>query len=75
MGAIVMDHAVVEENVLIAAGAIVLENMRCEANSIYAGIPARKIKSLSPETFKNTIERIADNYVMYADWGREESAQ
>lgn len=73
MGAIVMDHAIIEENVLIAAGAIVLENTRCEANSIYAGIPAKKIKSLSPETFKNTIERIADNYVMYADWGREDA--
>lgn len=72
MGAIVMDHAIVEENVLIAAGAIVLENMRCESNSIYAGIPARKVKSLSPEAFKDTIERIANNYVMYAEWFKEE---
>lgn len=72
MGAIVMDHAVVEENVLIAAGAIVLENTRCESNSIYAGIPARKVKSLSPEAFKDTIERIANNYVMYAEWFKEE---
>jgi gamma-carbonic anhydrase len=71
MGAIVMDHAVVEENVLIAAGAIVLENTRCEANSIYAGVPARKVKTLSPEAFKQNIERIANNYVMYADWFRE----
>ena len=70
MGAIVMDHAVVEDNVLIAAGAVVLENTICESNSIYAGIPARKVKSLSPEVFTQTIERIATNYVMYADWFR-----
>ncbi|MEM0995351.1 MAG: gamma carbonic anhydrase family protein [Bacteroidota bacterium] len=68
MGAIVMDHAVVEENVLIAAGAVVLENSHLEAGSIYAGVPARKVKNLSPEQFKDTVARIADNYVMYASW-------
>jgi carbonic anhydrase/acetyltransferase-like protein (isoleucine patch superfamily) len=70
MGAIVMDNTVVEENVLIAAGAVVLENSRLESGHIYAGVPAKKVKAISPETFKNTIERIADNYVMYADWFR-----
>ena len=68
MGAIVMDHAVVESNCLIAAGAVVLENSHLESGFIYAGIPAKKVKALSPEVFKNTIERIADNYVMYSGW-------
>ena len=68
MGAIVMDHAVVEENCLIAAGAVVLENTRCEAGHIYAGVPARKVKAVSPETIKDEVERIANNYVMYAGW-------
>ncbi len=72
MGAIVMDQAVVEENVLIAAGAVVLENSRLEAGHIYAGVPAKKVKALDAATFKDTIERIANNYVMYADWFREE---
>jgi len=68
MGAIVMDHVVVEDNVLIGAGAIVLENSHLESGHIYAGIPARKVKALSAEAFKGTIERIADNYVMYSGW-------
>ncbi len=68
MGAIVMDHAVVEENVLIAAGAVVLENSHLESGCIYAGVPARKIKTISQERFKGTIERISNNYVMYAQW-------
>jgi carbonic anhydrase/acetyltransferase-like protein (isoleucine patch superfamily) len=68
MGAIVMDNVVVEENVLIAAGAVVLENSRLETGHIYAGVPAKKVKAISPEIFKDTIERIANNYVMYADW-------
>jgi len=68
MGAIVMDHAVVGSNTIIAAGAVVTEGMQCEANSIYAGIPAKKIKAISPELSKGEIERIANNYVMYSSW-------
>jgi carbonic anhydrase/acetyltransferase-like protein (isoleucine patch superfamily) len=72
MGAIVMDNAVVESNVLIAAGAVVLENAHLESGFIYAGVPAKKVKPLSIEQFKNMIERIADNYVMYSSWFKEE---
>jgi carbonic anhydrase/acetyltransferase-like protein (isoleucine patch superfamily) len=68
MGAIVMDNVVVEENVLIAAGAVVLENSRLESGHIYAGVPAKKVKAISAERFKDTIERIANNYVMYSSW-------
>lgn len=68
MGAIVMDHAVIGENSIIAAGAIVLENTIVEPGSIYAGIPAKRVKETDKENFKNLIERIGNNYVMYAGW-------
>ncbi len=68
MGAIIMDNAVVEEHVLIAAGAVVLENMHCESGYIYAGVPAKKVKKLSPEQFSDTIDRISNAYVKYASW-------
>lgn len=68
MGAIVMDHAYIEKNSLIAAGSVVLENTRVESGSIYAGVPAKKVKELSPEHFLNINERIANNYVKYASW-------
>ena len=68
MGAIVMDNCYVEKNALIAAGAVVLENTRVEAGSIYAGVPAKKVKQLSEEVFKDQNERIANNYVKYASW-------
>ena len=68
MGAIVMDNCYVEKNALIAAGAVVLENTRVEAGSIFAGVPAKKVKQLDEETFKNQNERIANNYVKYAGW-------
>lgn len=71
MGAIIMDHAVIGENSIIAAGAIVLENTIVEPGSIYAGIPARKVKETDKENFKNLIERIGNNYVMYAGWFKQ----
>ncbi len=71
MGAIVMDHVVVHEGALIAAGAVVLENTVVEAGAIYAGVPAKKVKQLDPETFRNQNQRIAGNYIRYADWFRK----
>ncbi|HMG15772.1 MAG TPA: gamma carbonic anhydrase family protein [Saprospiraceae bacterium] len=70
MGAIVMDDADVPDHVLIAAGAVVLENAKLESGFIYGGTPAKKIKELTEETFKQYVERIANNYVMYSDWFR-----
>jgi len=68
MGAIVMDNCYIESNCIIAAGAVLLEGTRVESWSIYAGIPAKKVKTLSPELFKGEVQRIADNYVKYSGW-------
>jgi gamma-carbonic anhydrase len=70
MGAIVMDHTVIHSNCIIAAGAVVLENSIIESHSVYAGVPARRIKSLDPEN-ESEIKRIAQNYLKYASWYRE----
>jgi gamma-carbonic anhydrase len=67
MGAIVMDDAVIGSGSVIAAGAIVLPGTKVEAGSIYAGIPAKKVKDTGPE-MKLVIERTAKNYPMYAEW-------
>lgn len=70
MGAIVMDHAIIRKKCLIAAGAVVLENTVCESGWVYAGVPARKVKALSEAVFADTVERIAHNYIHYANWFR-----
>ncbi|EON75774.1 carbonic anhydrase, family 3 [Lunatimonas lonarensis] len=67
MGAIVMDRAVVQEGAVIAAGAVVLADTVVEPNSVYAGIPAKKVKDTG-EFMKSEIQRIAGNYPMYASW-------
>jgi carbonic anhydrase/acetyltransferase-like protein (isoleucine patch superfamily) len=68
MGAIVMDHARIGSNSIIAAGAIVLENTIVETGCVYAGVPAKKIKNIALQMVSGEINRIADNYVMYASW-------
>lgn len=68
MGAIVMDACVVESNSIVAAGAVVLEGTHIESGSIYAGVPAKKVKDITPELISGEIDRIANNYVMYSGW-------
>jgi len=68
MGAIVMDNAVIGSNSIVAAGAVVLEGTVIEPGSIYAGVPAKKVKSISTELIEGEINRIANNYVKYSSW-------
>lgn len=68
MGAIVMDNCYIESNCIIAAGAVLLEGTRVESGSIYAGVPAKKVKNLSKELFEGEVQRIANNYIMYSGW-------
>lgn len=68
MGAIIMDHAEIKSNSIIAAGALVTKNTIVEEGSVYAGVPAKKIKSIDKELMEGEIERIANSYNMYAGW-------
>jgi len=71
MGAIVMDNAVVKKGSVIAAGAVVLAGTVVDENSIYGGIPARKVKDTGTE-MEELIKRTAANYPMYASWYKSE---
>jgi carbonic anhydrase/acetyltransferase-like protein (isoleucine patch superfamily) len=68
MGAIVMDRAVVGSNSIVAAGAVVLEGTVIPPGSVFAGVPAKKVKDISPEKVSGEIERIANNYTLYSSW-------
>ena len=71
IGATVLDHAVVGSNSIIAANALVLTGTKIEPNSVYAGVPAKKVKDIEPQQTKEMIEKIANNYLMYAGWYKE----
>jgi carbonic anhydrase/acetyltransferase-like protein (isoleucine patch superfamily) len=68
MGAIVMDRVHIGQNSIIAAGAVVLEDTKIPPGSIYAGVPAKKVKDISQDLLKGEVERIANNYLMYSSW-------
>ncbi len=71
MGAIILDNAEVPSGCIIAAGALVLSNAKLEPDSLYAGIPARKIRTVTPEQREQIITRTAHDYRMYASWYEE----
>lgn len=68
MGAIIMDHAIIKKGSIVAAGSLVLNNTVVEPNSLYGGVPARKIKMVDKDQSDDMISRIAENYKKYAQW-------
>ena len=71
MGAIVMDDCVVGSHSVIAAGAVLLPGTIVPPGSVFAGVPARKVKETGEE-MKAVIARTARNYPVYAGWFLEE---
>ncbi|NPA68263.1 MAG: gamma carbonic anhydrase family protein [Chlorobi bacterium] len=71
IGAIILDNAVIGDNSIIAAGALVKAGTIVEPGSIYAGVPAKKVKDIDPEQSKEMIDKIAYNYKMYAGWYKQ----
>jgi carbonic anhydrase/acetyltransferase-like protein (isoleucine patch superfamily) len=68
MGSIVMDNCVIESNCIIAAGAVLTEGTHVPSGSIYAGVPAKKVKDLDQKLLEGEVHRIANNYLMYSGW-------
>ena len=68
MGATILDNAMIESGAIVAAGALIPPGTRVEGGCIYAGVPAKKIKEVTPLQQKDIIERTANDYVMYASW-------
>lgn len=72
IGATILDHAVIGSNSIIAANSLVLTGTIVEPNSVYAGVPAKKVKDIEPQQTAEMINKIANNYLMYAGWYKEE---
>lgn len=72
MNATVLDGAVVEKHVLIAAGALVPPNAHLKSGYLYAGMPAKALRKLS-EKEKTFFTYSAGHYVALAKCNRETS--
>ena len=68
MGAIIMDGAVIKSNSIIGAGALVKEGTVVESGSIWAGVPAVRIRDIDQSLLEGQVNRISQNYNMYASW-------
>ncbi|MFN3593827.1 MAG: gamma carbonic anhydrase family protein [Thiobacillaceae bacterium] len=65
MGALVMDHAVIEPQVLLAAGSLVTERQVLAGGWLYLGRPARPVRRLSSEELAHFAYQ-AERYVELA---------
>lgn len=75
MGAVVLDNVVIGSGSIVAANALVLSNTIIEPNSIYAGVPAKKVKDVAPEQARDMVQRIANDYLMYSKWYSEDDCK
>jgi carbonic anhydrase/acetyltransferase-like protein (isoleucine patch superfamily) len=66
MGAIVMDNAVVEDDVIIGGGSLVPPNKRLESGYLYVGSPAKQARPLTEQELA-FLKISADNYVQLKD--------
>lgn len=71
MGAIVMDDCLVEENSIVGAGSVVTQGTHIKSGEVWGGVPARKIKDINSQLLEGEVNRIADNYVKYSSWYKE----
>ena len=62
----------IESNSIVAAGAVITQNTVVESGTIWAGVPAKKVKDIDQSDFAGEIERISNNYVMSSGWFKDE---
>ncbi len=66
MGAVVLDGAVVEDDVMVAAGALVPPGKHLAARGLYVGNPARRVRELTPRDLEQLLYGAA-HYVKIKD--------
>jgi carbonic anhydrase/acetyltransferase-like protein (isoleucine patch superfamily) len=71
INAVVLDNAVIHSNSIIAAGSVVTKGTVVEPGSVYAGVPAKKVKDIGPELLEGEVMRIANAYGIYSGWYKE----
>ena len=73
MGAIVMDDCVVGEGCIVAAGSVVTQGKKLAPGTLWAGVPAKEIGPVPERLRKGEIERIANNYLKYSSWYKDDA--
>jgi len=66
IGSIVLDDVLIEENCIIAAGALISPGTKVRSRSLMMGIPAKRVRELSDEEVAK-IRQYALNYFEYKE--------
>ncbi|HFD11945.1 MAG TPA: gamma carbonic anhydrase family protein [Crenotrichaceae bacterium] len=66
IGAIVMDGAVIQDNVILGAGGLVAPGKQLESGFLYVGAPARKIRELTKDELE-FLDYSAKQYIQLKD--------
>jgi carbonic anhydrase/acetyltransferase-like protein (isoleucine patch superfamily) len=70
IGSVILDDVLIEENCIIAAGAVVTPGTKVRSGSLMMGVPAKRIRDLTDEEVAR-IRRHADNYLEYKETYRK----
>lgn len=71
MGAVILSGARIGRGCIVGAGAVVTEGTIIPPHSLVVGVPAKAVKSLTPEQ-ASRIKESAEHYVRYAKQHKEE---
>ena len=71
MGATLLDGVVVGRGAVVAANSLVRANTRIEPYTVWAGVPAVKVKELDPEQ-REMGRKNAEGYLLYKTWYTDE---
>ena len=72
MAAIVMDDCIVGEGCIVAAGSVVTQGKKLTPGTLWAGVHAKEIGPVQPRLRTGEIERIANNYLKYSSWYKQQ---
>jgi carbonic anhydrase/acetyltransferase-like protein (isoleucine patch superfamily)/diacylglycerol kinase len=72
MGAILLDGCRIGRGAVVAAGALVKQGCVVGDGELWAGVPARRVRALSPEEQEQLIDR---GVAVYGELGRERAAE
>lgn len=73
MGCTILDGAVIGDGAMIAAHALVLSNTKVGEYELWAGVPAKFVKKVSPGVVERTIDKGVQSYVNWANIYSNES--
>lgn len=74
MGSMVLDHAVIEDEVILGAGSLVPPGKTLKSGRLYLGSPAREVRELTAAEREHLAASAAHYVQVAADYRRQETA-